>query len=74
MNSIAIVESETRGRTLHYLVVVLSNVLRKNSAVEHQTLALRMHRLVESLHPPAPATDRASPEAGVSASPSPPAP
>ncbi len=54
MNSVAIVETESEGRRLHYLVVVLSNVLRVNSAVAHQTLAMRVHRLVESLHPPPP--------------------
>jgi hypothetical protein len=31
-------------------VVVMSNVLRKNSAVEHQTLATRLHRLIEGYH------------------------
>ncbi len=51
MNSVAIVETREAGRSLHYLVVVLSNVLRENSAVAHQTLALRIHRLIESLHP-----------------------
>lgn len=55
MNSVAIVESREPGRELHYLVVVLSNVLRENSAVAHQTLALRIHRLIESLHPLKPA-------------------
>jgi len=51
MNSIAIVESDEGGRDLHYIAVVLSNVLRKNSAVEHQTLAGRIHRIVKSMHP-----------------------
>ncbi len=63
MNSVAIVETESDGRRLHYLVVVLSNVLRKNSAVEHQTLGMRIHRLVESLHPAAPAADPPGPAA-----------
>jgi hypothetical protein len=48
MNSVAIIESEEEGRSLRYMVVVLSNVLRKNSAVEHQTFAMRIHRLIES--------------------------
>jgi hypothetical protein len=51
MNSIAIVESDEGGRNLRYIAVVLSNVLRKNSAVEHQTLAGRIHDVVRSLHP-----------------------
>lgn len=58
MNSTAIVEVSDRRPSLHYIAVVLSNVLRRNSAVEHQTLGTRIHRLVESLHPvqAAPAT------------------
>jgi hypothetical protein len=55
MNSTAIVETPGRQPALHYVAVVLSNVLRRNSAVEHQTLGTRIHRLVESLHPLAPA-------------------
>jgi hypothetical protein len=64
MNSVAIVESEEEGRRLHYLVAVLSNVLRENSAVAHQTLALRIHRFAQSLHPVPmgpPAPDRVAP-------------
>ena len=49
--SLAIVESPAAERQLHYMVVVMSNVLRKNSAVAHQTLATRIHRLIESFHP-----------------------
>lgn len=51
MNSIAIVETPGREPKLHYLVVVMSNVLRKNSAVVHQTLATRIHRWMEGVHP-----------------------
>jgi len=47
LNSVAIVEHPAGERRLFYLVVVMSNVLRKNSAVAHQTLATRIHRLVE---------------------------
>jgi hypothetical protein len=61
MNSLAIVETEEGGRSLDYIVVVLSNVLRKNSAEEHRDLARRIHGLIESFHPPAPA---GAPEAG----------
>ena len=46
--SLAIVESPAAERTLYYMVAVMSNVLRKNSAVAHQTLATRIHRLVEA--------------------------
>tara|TARA_R110002167_G_scaffold31879_2_gene104217 strand:- start:507 stop:1886 length:1380 start_codon:yes stop_codon:yes gene_type:complete len=48
--SVAIVESPSERPRHHYLVTVLSNVLRKNSAVAHQTLAIRIHRLVQSWH------------------------
>ena len=50
MNSIAIVESPANERNLFYLVALTSNVLRKNSAVDHQTLATRIHRLIEKTH------------------------
>jgi hypothetical protein len=46
--SLAIVESPASNRQYHYMVVVMSNVLRKNSAVAHQTLATRIHRLIEA--------------------------
>jgi hypothetical protein len=50
MNSVAIVEAPAGNHRLYYLVAVMSNVLRKNSAVEHQTLATRLHRLIEGYH------------------------
>lgn len=43
MNSVAIVE-HPEGRT--YLVALMSNVLRKNSAVEHQTIATYVERIL----------------------------
>ena len=49
--SVAIVESPVGTPMHHYLVAVMSNVLRVNSAVAHQTLAMRIHRLMVSLHP-----------------------
>lgn len=48
--SLAIIEAPSETRDYHYLVVVQSNVLRVNSAVAHQTLGLRIHRMIESLH------------------------
>ena len=39
MNSVAIVESPAGQNRLHYMVTVLSNVLRKNSAQDHRDLA-----------------------------------
>ena len=43
MNSVAIIEHPD-GRT--YLVALMSNVLRKNSAVEHQSLATFIDRII----------------------------
>ncbi|MEE8343127.1 MAG: hypothetical protein V3R51_04930 [Gammaproteobacteria bacterium] len=51
MNSIAIVESPAENPRHYYLVTLLSNVLRRNSAVDHQTFATRVHRIIEKLHP-----------------------
>ncbi len=51
MNSAAIVEHPAGQNRLTYMVTVLSNVLRKNSAVDHQTLATRIHRRIEADHP-----------------------
>ncbi len=50
LNSVAVIESPAGQSRLHYMVVVMSNVLRKNSAVVHQTLATRLHRIIESTH------------------------
>lgn len=53
--SVAIVESpdytELKVPRLRYLVSVTSNVLGVNSAVAHQSLALRIQRLIEEQHP-----------------------
>jgi hypothetical protein len=57
MNSVIIVESPAGERRLHYVVTLISNVLRKNSAGEHQAIATRIQRLLEEMHtapPPAP--------------------
>ena len=45
--SVAIIESATDDRALHYIVVVQSNMLRINSAVAHQTLASGIHKMVK---------------------------
>lgn len=47
LNSVAIVEDPQGEPPLHYLIVVSSNVLKVNSAVAHQTLAMRIHRLLQ---------------------------
>jgi hypothetical protein len=51
MNSVAIVESPPEEGNLYYMVIVISNILRKNSAVEHQTLGTRIHRMLQEDHP-----------------------
>ena len=62
MHSVAIVEHPAAERRLYYLVVLMSNVLRKNSAVDHQSLGTAIHRMIEKRHPvpPAPAPAPAS--------------
>ncbi len=50
LNSVAIIEAPAAERQLFYVVVVMSNVLRKNSAVGHQTLATRIHRMLEKYY------------------------
>lgn len=51
MNSVAIVESPAGEPRMFYLVAINSNVLKKNSAVQHQTLATRLHALLKGLRP-----------------------
>ncbi len=51
LSSVATVEAPADTRRLFYITTLLSNVLRQNSAVDHQTLATRIHRLIEALHP-----------------------
>lgn len=46
--SVAIVEQKAPQKRRHYLVAVMSNVLYENSAVAHQTLATRLHRILET--------------------------
>jgi hypothetical protein len=47
MNSIAIVEYPPGENRLLYMSTLISNVLRENSAVDHQTMGTRIHRLIE---------------------------
>ncbi len=56
MNSVAIVESPATAPRLRYMVVVNSNVLRKNSAGVHQALATAIHKMITARHP-VPATE-----------------
>jgi len=48
------VEADVDGKRLHYIVTLISNVLRENSAVAHQTLGTRIHQLIKRRHAPAP--------------------
>lgn len=51
LNSVAIVEQPPgTDEGLFYMVVVTSNVLKHNAAVAHQTLATRIHRLLQKRH------------------------
>jgi hypothetical protein len=50
MNSTAIVESPAGERKRYYMSTLVTNILRKNSAAEHQALATRLQQLIESLH------------------------
>jgi len=47
MNSLAIIENTVDGYQLDYIAALISNVLRVNSAVEHQTFGMRIHRMIE---------------------------
>jgi hypothetical protein len=54
MNSAAIVESPAGQDRLYYMVTVLSNVLRKNSAQDHQDLGRAIHAMLHEAHPARP--------------------
>jgi len=51
LSSMTTIESTDRQPALDYIVVVISNVLKKDSAEEHKNLATRIQALMESLHP-----------------------
>ena len=46
MNSTAIIESPAGERNIYYMSMLITNVLRKNSAGAHQGLATRLQRLI----------------------------
>jgi hypothetical protein len=50
MNSTAIIESPAGERKLYYMSTLVTNILRKNSAAEHQALATRLQQLIDSMH------------------------
>ena len=51
MNSAAIIESPARERKLYYMSTLVTNILRKNSAAEHQALATRLQQLIGKNRP-----------------------
>ncbi len=50
MNSLAIIESPADTQKMHYIVTLISNVLKVNSAVAHQTLATKIHQMLVEEH------------------------
>lgn len=55
MNSVSIIEEDVETAEgepvrLYYMVVLISNVLRVNSAVTHQTMGTRIHKLIRTQH------------------------
>jgi hypothetical protein len=57
MNSIAVIETPAGQDRLFYMVSVLSNVLRKNSAQDHRDLAGAIHGYLLGIHPEKPGPD-----------------
>jgi len=51
MNSVAVIETPAGQDRLYYMVSVLSNVLRKNSAEDHRDLARAIHGMLLARHP-----------------------
>ena len=50
MNSATIVESPAQGPKVYYMSTLVTNILRKNSAAEHQALATRLQQLLRDIH------------------------
>jgi len=61
MNSIALIETPAGQDRLYYMVSVLSNVLRKNSAVDHRDLARAVHGMLLAQNPEKPVPPGAKP-------------
>jgi len=51
MNSVTVVETDG-SRPLHYIAVVLSNVLKKNSQDVHISVAQDVHQLIRASNGP----------------------
>lgn len=50
MNSVAVIEQKVGDADIHYIAVIISNVLRKNGAVDHQTLGTKVQQLILAEH------------------------
>ncbi|TXS96240.1 hypothetical protein FV139_01695 [Parahaliea maris] len=68
MNALAIVEEPVEGaageRQLHYIAVLLSNVLRRNGAVDHQRVGGAIHEMLRRRHQPHESLVSAAAQAG----------
>jgi hypothetical protein len=62
LNSVTMVETDEPGRRLQYIVVLLSNVLRKDSAQIHKQVATQIHEIMERNHPPREASADSQPK------------
>ena len=51
MNSATIVEWPAAERKVFYISTLVTNILRKNSAAEHQALATRLHNVIKADRP-----------------------
>ncbi len=51
MNSATIVEWPAAERKVFYISTLVTNILRKNSAAEHQALATRLHKVIKADRP-----------------------
>jgi hypothetical protein len=54
MNSLAIIESIDRDPDLKYIVVLVSKVLKINSAAFHMNIGSDIHKIIQKLHPTKP--------------------
>ena len=52
LNSVIEVETQRPAHNLHYIAVVLSNVLRRDSAQVHKDLASEIHAVIDAYHAP----------------------
>jgi hypothetical protein len=51
MNSVTMVESVDQKQKLHYIAVVLSNVLKVDSLEDHKRMGTEVHQLIQARHP-----------------------